>query len=432
MKKLIAALLLAAMLFALTGCFTQPLGDLYALPAQAEDYYNLQQAIDEVMNDSAYAAPVTGDNRQAVQLRDLDGDGKNEAILFSRTESEHPLKIYIFHRNGNLFSRIACLEGDGISFDCVQYVQLDGQGGPELLVGRQLSDEVLQTINVYTISSDGATELLYGNYSEFFTADLNNDERSELLLFRMESQERNGLVEMYGWQENALQCEQRSELSVSAENIRRLVSGKLAGGTPAVFVSSLLDESSYITDVFAIRSGKLSNLTKQAGEEALFTVEKTAVFASDIDSDGEIELPKVLRQAGQNTSLIEWCSLSVNGTAETKLLTCQNGYDRWYVELLQRWQKSLQIEEHTVDGLGRTTVFSARTASGIRELFTVYALTGEDRAAEAEADGRFLLGSKADVTFAASIGEAGLADNLNAEDLQAWFHLIPDPTNNET
>lgn len=432
MKKNIAALLTGLMLLALTGCFTQPLGDLYALPKQAEDYYNLQQAIDAVMQNASYAAPITGDNRQAVQLRDLDDDGKNEAILFSRTEGEHPLKIYIFHRDGNLFSQIACLEGDGISFDCVQYVQLDGKGGPELLVGRQLSDEVLQTLNVYTISPDGATELLYANYSEFFTADLTENGNGELLLFRMESQERNGLVEMYSWQDDALRCTQHAELSVSAESIRRIVSGKLDGGASAVFVTSLLDESSFITDVFTIRGGKLTNLAKRCEEEDLFTVQQEAIFASDIDSDGKIELPKALRQGGQNTSLIQWCSLSEEAKTEVKLLTCQNSYDRWYIELLQRWQKDLLIGEHTVDGLGRTTVFSIRTASGTRELFTVFALTGEERNTQAQADGRFLLGSKTDVTFAASIGEAGMKDNLNAEDLQAWFHLIPDPTNNET
>lgn len=432
MKKYLAALLAGLMLFGLTGCFTQPLGDLYALPKQAEDYYNLQQAIDAVMEDSAYAAPITGDNRQAVQLRDLDNDGKNEAILFSRTEGEHPLKIYIFHRDGNLFSQIACLEGDGISFDCVQYVQLDGEGGPELLVGRQLSDEVLQTLNVYTISESGATELLYANYSRFCTADLTEDGNNELLLFRMEPQERNGLVEMYRWQDDALRCEQHAELSVSAENIRRLISGKLDGDQSAIFVTSHLDESSYITDVFAVQGGKLTNLAKLCREESLFTIRQTAAFPSDIDSDGMIELPKVLSQEGQNTSLIQWCSLSAAAKTEVKLLTCQNSYDRWYIELLQRWQKDLLIKEHNVDGLGRTTVFSIRTASGSEELFTVFALTGEDRNTLAQQDGRFLLGTKTDVTFAAAIGEAGLADNLNASDVQTWFHLIPDAANNET
>lgn len=304
MKKYIALLLAGLMVLSLTGCFTQPLGDLYALPKQAEDYYNLQQSIDAVMEDATYAAPITGDNRQAVQLRDLDNDGKNEAILFSRTEGEHPLKIYIFRREGNLFSQIACLEGDGISFDCVQYVQLDGKGGPELLVGRQLSDEVLQTLNVYTISKDGAKELLYANYSRFYTADLTDDGNNELLLFRMESQERNGLVEMYQWQDNALRCEQHAELSVTAENIRRLVAGKLEGGMSAIFVTSHLDESSYITDVFAVRDEKLTNLSKLCKEEDLFTVQQTAVFPSDIDSDGQIELPKVLQQEGDRKSVV--------------------------------------------------------------------------------------------------------------------------------
>lgn len=428
MKKRIAAFSALLMLLALTGCITQPLGDLYALPKQAEEYYNLQQAIDAVMENASYAAPVAGDNRQAVQLRDLDDDGKNEAILFARTESEHPLKIYIFHRDGKVFSQIACLEGDGTSFDCVQYVQLDGAGGPELLVGRQLSDEVLQTLNVYQVSSQGATELLSVNYNEFVAADLTGAGNNALMLLRMESQERNGLVELYTWKADTLLCDQVTELSFSAENIRRIRSGNLEEGIPAVFVTGMLDETSYTTDVFALQKDKLTNITKlHGGSEASF-IAQNVVYPADIDSDGEIELPKVLRQSGANNWLLQWSSLSMSGNTTRKLLTCQNSHDRWYIELLQRWQSSLLLSEQVVDGLGRVTTFS--TDKG--ELFSIYALNGEDRETAATSEGRFLLGSKADVTFAVSIGKAGLLENLVPEDISGWFHLIPDTTNNET
>ena len=46
-----------------------------------------------------YAAPLTGEMIQSVQLQDLDGDGRQEAIAFFRMSSEEkPLKIYIFRQ----------------------------------------------------------------------------------------------------------------------------------------------------------------------------------------------------------------------------------------------------------------------------------------------------------------------------------------------
>lgn len=428
MKRFAAIFLSFLSVLVLSGCINQPLGDLYALPKQAEDYYNLQQAIDAVMKDASYAAPTTGENRQAVQLRDLDGDGKNEAVLFSRTEGDHPLKIHIFHRDGKLFSQIACLEGDGTGFDCVQYVQIDGLGGPELLVGRRLSDEVPQTLTVYRVSQTDATELLSANYSEFSIVDLTQSGNSELLLFHMETQERNGVVDLYRWKQDALVCDGHSALSGSTEHIRRILTGNLAGNKPAVFVTSELEEDGYLTDVFTLQDQKLVNLVEHmGGTQGSFTIED-AVFPVDIDSDSEVELPIILRQTGANLRLLQWNSLSLGGKETAKLLTCQNDAERWYISLLRRWKGRLNVEEQTFADTGRATVFSL---SGAGELFTVYSLTGENRDAMASLDGRFPIGSRGEVIFAASIGKEGLSENLVPSDLQAWFRLIPDPSNNE-
>ena len=69
----IVGLLLAVCL--LGGCFFEPAEGLYAVPKQLEDYYNLQSAIDSAMPDNAvYSPPTAGENQQAVQLTDRDGD----------------------------------------------------------------------------------------------------------------------------------------------------------------------------------------------------------------------------------------------------------------------------------------------------------------------------------------------------------------------
>lgn len=103
-RRILVGILPVLLIILLSGCFVLDPDELLTLPKQAEDYYNLQQAIDEVMKDAEYSAPISGENRQAVQLKDLDGDGNNEAVLFAKTEGEHPLKIYVFNRVGAVFS----------------------------------------------------------------------------------------------------------------------------------------------------------------------------------------------------------------------------------------------------------------------------------------------------------------------------------------
>ena len=57
-------------------------------------------------------------------------------------------------------------------------------------------------------------------------------------------------------------------------------------------------------------------------------------------------------------------------------------------------------------------------------IFTIYALSGEDRKAVASSDGRFPLGDKGDVTYAASFGTSELADDLTQADLVGMFKYI--------
>ena len=87
--KRILPLLLAALLLALGGCgMGGSIDELYSLPQMADEYVELQRAIDAVLDDGAvYSAPVDGVHRQSVQLCDLNGDGEEEAAAFAESMS---------------------------------------------------------------------------------------------------------------------------------------------------------------------------------------------------------------------------------------------------------------------------------------------------------------------------------------------------------
>ena len=81
MKRILLPLL-AALLLTLCGCgMGGSIDELYSLPQMADEYVELQKAIDAVLSGGAvYSAPVDGVHRQSVQLCDLNGDGEEEAV----------------------------------------------------------------------------------------------------------------------------------------------------------------------------------------------------------------------------------------------------------------------------------------------------------------------------------------------------------------
>lgn len=427
MKQLLGGLLLAAVC---SGCSIGSADELYALPRQSDVYYDLQQAMDAVMGTSpTYAGPLTGSNQQAVQLADLDGDAQDEAIVFIKTAGEKPLKAYIFDRSGDSYKNTAVMEGDGSEFDAVEYVQLDGEPGLEILLGRRLSDQIVQSLSAYSYGDGRLAELMSVNYSEFKVVDLDVDECKDVLVLRQETDERAGVAELYCYKNGSMERTQQASLSIGAKQIKRILSGYVAQGVPAVFVASGYEEDTIVTDIFAYVGQSFRNIAANSEVGiSTQTIRSYDVYAADIDEDGVIEMPMLVAlpnaTAAEETHWItDWYNLLPEGGKKMKLTTFHNYSGSWYLVLPNEWHDQLSVSREKEFG-GYT--FSKWNGYGHtpEEIFTIYSFTGNDRLQLSEADGRFMLAEKGETAYAASFGSCQWAQNLTKEELSAMFHFI--------
>ena len=433
-RKFAGALLGGLLLVMLcAGCAARSADELYALPKQSASYYDLQNAIDRVMSvDAAYAGPSSGSNQQAVQLADLDGDGEDEAIAFVRTSGIQPLKAYVFDRSEDVYENIGVIEGDGSGFDAVEYAQIDGEPGLEIILGRQLSGQILQSLSVYSIREGRLVELMSANYTEFTIVDLDGDDYKDVFVLRMETEERSGVAELYRCKDGIMEREHEANLSSGVRQIKRIISGYAAQGVPAVFVASSYEEDTIITDIFAFTGGDLRNVALVGGTGlSAQTVRNYNVYATDIDDDGIIELPMPLvlpsAQVGEETFWsIEWYSLSADGGHNVKLRTYHNYSGGWYLILPDAWRDRLTVSRSDAVSSVCGLVFSKWNGYGHQpeQMVTIYAFTGDDRLNLAQADGRFLLAEKGETAYSAALGTGDWAKDLTQEELTARFHFI--------
>ena len=160
-KKWAALLLMMSLSLVLAGCAMPKLTldpeELYALPELPARYTTLNQQLNAIQESSAeYAAPVSGSNIQPVQMVDLDGDGREEALAFFRqSDGEKPLKIYVFTDNGNSYTQTAVIEGSGLAVYSIAYSDMNGDGRMEIIVGWRVSMD-LQALTVYALEPGGA------------------------------------------------------------------------------------------------------------------------------------------------------------------------------------------------------------------------------------------------------------------------------------
>lgn len=432
MKKrilLLTMLIFAALLF--TGCAMRTVEDMYALPKRSEEYSHLQTAIDTAMYGMNYSAPRAGDNQQTVQLADLDGDGVDEYIVFAKGATEKPLQVLVFSQEEDGTVRTLDTIGlTGLYFEQVEYVDFDGKPGLELVLGFQVSDQILSSVAVYTFSGGDAELLLLNGYSKFLSCDLDENGHSELMVFRPgEAETERGMVVLYSCENDQIRRSVETELSEPPSNIRRIIPGYLQGGEPAVFVASSADENSIVTDIFALKDGQFTNISfSRRADTSVRTLRNFYVYADDIDGDEVLELPALItmkpvsiNRDTEQRYLLRWFSVDIDGWEMDKVFTFHDYVAGWYLQLDDYWASRV-----TVDQLNNTYTFYVWDESyqDPTPLFTVYIFTDSARDEESSADGRFALYRAEGVAYAAKLSSYALDFGIDSELLIENFHLI--------
>lgn len=426
--KLISILLAAILL--LTGCNVSTVKDLYSLPKRSEAYNNLQSLIDQAMTGREFSAPVSGEHQQTVQMADLDGDGLDEYLLFTKGTADKPLQIFIFAGDGKRYHRVGTIESSGSSFQQVAYVNMDDRPGVEIVVGRQLSDQVVGSVSVYTMVDGQVEEVMKTSYSKFVCADMDQDQHQDLLILRPhEDDPQRGVAELYTMQDNTLERFAQANMSKPADNIRRIMVGKLNDGYPAVYVASDAGSDAIITDVYALIGDRFTNVSfSNESGTSVQTLRSYYVYADDIDQDGILELPDLIAMqipdgdgAGQRQHLIRWYAMNSDGSEDDCMYTYHNFAGGWYVKLNGEIASRIAAVQR---GSSYEFYLWDETFQKAEKLLTIHALTGSTREEQAASNNRFVLNRTDSTVYAAELEVASGAYGMSRDGLIESFRLI--------
>ena len=410
MKKRFISTVLLLVMMVFSGCALRTVEEMYSLPKRSEKYNQLQSAIDDAMTGLEYAAPTSGDNRQILQNADLDGDGIDEYIIFARGETEKPLRMLIFRQQPDggctLVEDVAFR---GTSFVQVEYVSVDDSPGCEIVLGRQLSDQLMGTVNIYTFASGARQQLLSSTYTKFLTCDLDSNGKRELLILRSgEADMGTGVAVLYSFKDGSIERSVEVSMSARAEDIKRITPSNLYGGVPAIYISSTVRGDAVVTDVIALREERLVNISDSLGEVAsVEALRNYAVYASDLDSDGVLELPKMMPLkpivqggSGEANYLLRWYAMDLYGNEMDKLCTFHNFSSGWYLRLGSSWASYLTVDQR---GDEYTFYMWDEQYEDLTVLFTISEFSGNDREYQASQNNRFALARDEEVTYAARL-----------------------------
>lgn len=423
----------------LSGCTMSTVDRMYSPPKRSAAYEDLQRAIDTAMVGMEYASPLSGENRQTVQMADLDGDGSDEFLLFARDTSDNPMKILIFRTDAQGCRLTETVESRGSGFDLVEYADMDGKPGVELIVGRQVSETVLRSVSVYSFSAGDSNQVMSTNYSKMMTADLDSDGILELLVISDgESDEENAVAALYDCEDGAFIRSRQASLSALGSHIKRIMVGKLQDGTPAVYIASSVADSAIITDVFALKNGAFTNVSfSNDSGTSVKTLRNYYVYADDIDDDGILELPDLIDMKpventwmASNQKLIRWYAMDIQGKETDKMYTFHNFDGGWYLRLDKFLTPRISVVRQDSSFL---FYLWDEEFEDPRILMTIHSLTGHDRETVANESGYYVLHRTEGVLYAVQTQPLATELGLIPELLADSFHPIQmDWKNGET
>lgn len=444
MKQRGIILLPALLLALLTGCFFQSDPDsLYALPELSEEYNDLQSKISMVQSKLAaqggsveFAAPLMGENTQAIQLQDLDGDSEQEcAVAFFRVSgAEHPLRIYIFRSREQGYEVAYVIEGDGAAVNSVYYTDLDGSPGKELVVSWQMSEDVY-LLTAYTLTGSEPAVLMRTTYTMYEVADLDRDGLSEIALIQLDPVDGNSRVDLYDYRDKTFGQVASASLSEGVTGVVRKEANYLSDLIPALYVTSDHGEGEQVTDIFAVVDGMWENITLDAHSGvSVNTIRVTLdVEGADINNDYILEIPRFRPMpallGAESFYSITWEQYSLDGSVTPVCTTFHNTGDGWYLLLPEKWQGKVAVqrtETVTSSDSQRAVTFSRWWENGgeAEPFLTIYRFTGNNRTIRATRGGRFILQEGDDVIYAAEFYDSSWDSGLDRETLQKNFKLI--------
>ena len=361
MKRLISMLLALIICLSFSGC-NYLLGEsdtLLQAPKPDATLQEIQKALKSAGIPDGYSlkAAKSGNYRSTYIVKDINGNGQNEAVVFYVTSSgtQEVLNFSLLESDGDDWRLTASTVLGGTNIERVDFGDFDGDGTDELVVAWNIYGAPETRLSVFRIKDLKPKGIFEEKYTDFCIYDMNSDERDDLMLFTIDTIEKISQCSMYveekqGFVKHSVVDTDKN--AVGYKSVRK----SAVDGKPALFVDCTLLEGGLFTELITYEGGRLlAPLYAQSGQSSLATKRSQDILCGDANSDGVVEIPcGTVLPSGDDVQnaldLIEWKQYS-GGTLSLKE-RCVVSEARQYKFIIdENWLGSFAVVSSENDGI---------------------------------------------------------------------------------
>lgn len=392
-KILTICILLAALMLLCAGCDLDSGGSLFALPELSGQYTLLQKELDKILADGAtYTVAAAGTVRSSVQMADLDGDGREEAIGLFLSKDGVP-EVHVFRMGAESCTWMGKLTGVGTGIREIRYFSRGTQGQQALSVSWAYENDARHY--GMTVAGMGGGEvftMLDLQYASCLPQDLDGDGVEELTFVRPGRGSESYSACIYQLQGGSYQLLSQASLCVEAQTVLKLRYDSVVQDQRALVIDCGAKNGGYVTDVLSFDGAQLVNLTREpATGSGMAYWRQAALPAYDINGDGLLELPVALTAAltEEMQSRVIWVALDETGLASRVAAAYHNVDEGWAIFWPEQWAGNLSTGLYTEkthwDDVSTTSFYVWKADPETEQLtkctlLTIWTFQGEERA----------------------------------------------------
>lgn len=301
-KKLLAIMLSAILLTSFSGCdsinFNLSPENLMTAPKLTTEQEEIDKALREYAGNVTIKYPKTGTYRSAFIMKDLDGDGANEAIVFysidADTTSEY-LRINILDNEGYGWHSVCNFAGHGFEVDEVSFANMDNPNRINIVVGWNVANQDDKEVLVYEYHDKTLDVKYQSPYTIMELMDIDNDNLDDLLLINSSYNTYLPKMSLVS-QKYVSNIDLVSEVTLKGPIVeyKSIKTGFINSVDKGIFVDVLRGQNTYFTEVISYENENLINKTYSAEEDYSFeTYRDYNRLCEDINGDEIIEIPSV-------------------------------------------------------------------------------------------------------------------------------------------
>lgn len=384
-RRVLCAALAFCLLFSLGGC--DILGgdeELISPPRPQGELYEIKRSLEAAESrEMTLKYPTKGEYRSAIISVDVTGNGENDAVAFYQTESENItyMHIAVISRRGDewVTSNDVPVMASGV--EQVKFVDLDGDGAREVLVGWSVYGNVDKEVAVYKFDGEKLSSLMKEKYTEFLCCDLDTDQQQELFLLHLNQTAKTAVARCFKMADGALSEVSKTVADGLVSGYAAVSESKLLSGKPAVYADGQKGNT-MITEVFYLEGARLVNPLCDADTRVTVMTERPTSFTSrDITGDGVIDIPMAETLPGYGEAptadrvyMTHWCSFDGEKLVIT-LNALMNYPDGYYFSVPRTHERRITVERNIESRMRIVYLCDSETGGRVAELFRVKAVS---------------------------------------------------------